>query len=137
MTGFWKNWMQAWCVGVVLFGVVLATAAFAHMDGLAAALFKLLSGGRTDASVFQAGDMRFVTGLMGCVTLGWGLTLLAIARDGGNSAIWRLTMAGLVIWYVIDSFVSISTGWPLNAVSNTLLLLLFLVPVLASGILKR
>ena len=37
---------------------------------------------------------------------------------------------------IIDSLISISTGFPLNAVSNTLLTVGYLIPVLATGALK-
>ena len=47
----------------------------------------------------------------------------------------RLTTA-MLIWFVIDSAFSVSTGFALNAVSNIVLVILLMVPLLASGALK-
>ena len=33
MNGFWKTWLNIWCLGVGLFGLVLAGGAFAATSG--------------------------------------------------------------------------------------------------------
>jgi hypothetical protein len=43
----------------------------------------------------------------------------------------------ILVWWVVDSSISVALHTPGNAVSNTGLLLLYLIPVLASGVLKR
>jgi hypothetical protein len=75
---------------------------------------------------------------MGAVTMGWGVTYLALFmaahRLGADAApVWRLATIGMVAWFVIDSALSVATGFWMNAVSNTGLAIGYLVPVLASG----
>ena len=41
-----------------------------------------------------------------------------------------------IIWYVIDGYISYATGFALNIVSNTLLLLFLLIPLLKTGALQ-
>ena len=41
----------------------------------------------------------------------------------------------MVVWHVIDSAISGASGAPANAVSNTVFLLTFLTPIMASGVL--
>jgi len=135
MQGFWVSWMKVWCWGVFAFGVVLATAAVPPADGLVRTLYTLFSGGGENAAAFDTNAVRFGLGLMGALTMAWALTILAAIRTG--APIWGELTAAVLIWYVIDSAISISTGFALNAVSNTVLTIAYLIPVLASGALKQ
>ena len=135
MQGLWATWMKAWCWGVFAFGVVLATAAIPPADGFVRVLYTLFSGGGENAAAFDTNAMRFGLGLQGALTMGWALTFLAAIRTG--APIWRELTAAVLIWYVIDSAISVSTGFALNAVSNTALTIAFLIPVLASGVLNQ
>ena len=48
---------------------------------------------------------------------------------------WLATI-GMVVWFVVDSALSVATGFWMNAVSNTGLAVGYLVPVLASGAMR-
>lgn len=135
MSGFWKQWLNLWCVAVALFGAVLAGSAFPGSDWVAKALLTLL---RDDARIVFDPTLRFTIALMGCVTLGWAGTLWAaikaadrLGADGAD--IWRLIAASIIGWYVIDSLLSVATGFALNAVSNTVFTAALLLPVWRSG----
>jgi hypothetical protein len=45
--------------------------------------------------------------------------------------------AAMLVWYALDSTLSVLTGFGLNLVPNSLALGLFLVGVAGSGVLKR
>ena len=139
MSVFWRNWLTVWGWAVALFGLALAGAGLAATDGPTRLLFGVLNG--PEALVLNA-QMRFAMALMGAVTFGWALTLLvtfdAAHRLGAaGGAIWRGVIVSAATWYVIDSGLSIATGFGLNAVSNTLLMAGLLLPLLASGVLRR
>jgi hypothetical protein len=136
MTAFWKNWLNLWCLAVTLFGAILALGAFAPTDGLARLVFDLFQMPFPD-------DMdslhRFSIGLMGAVTMGWGMTLYVAFQaahllDPGHAPrIWRSVTIIALIWYVVDSYISVATGYWMNAVSNTLIMALYLVAIWRSG----
>jgi hypothetical protein len=138
MTGFWKTWMIVWCWMVFGFGVVLALAAFPGPD-IAAALFYDLVEWPLDGAVTFEPRARFTVAILGAVTIGWALTIFGMikAAETVGPPVWRALTTALVVWYVIDSALSILTGVPVNAVSNTVLLVTYLVPVLASGVLQK
>ena len=135
MRGFWASWMRVWCWGVFAFGVLLTTAAIPPIDGLVEVLYTLFSGGGENAEAFATNPVRFGLGLQGALTIGWALTLMAAIRTG--APVWRELTLALALWYVVDSAISVSTGFALNAVSNTALMIAYLTPVLASGALRR
>ena len=138
MTAFWKGWLNLWCLGVALLGLVLAGAAFEATDGPVRMLLAIWGGPPYDPDAHH----RFSYGLSGAVTFGWSLSLYAAIRaatmlgDAGTP-IWRIVGISALLWFAIDSSISVATGfWP-NAVANTVFLTLFFVPLLASGVLRR
>lgn len=138
MSAFWRGWMIVWCLGVVAFGLVLAGGAFEATTGPVQWILETLQG--PGELVFNPA-MRFSLALMGCVSIGWALTMFAVmlaAFELGDRArpIWLGLTFGIVVWYVIDSALSVATGFGLNVIPNTLLLITYLVGLLASGALR-
>jgi hypothetical protein len=135
MNGFWKTWMRVWCWAVLAFGVVLALAAVPALDAAPRFVIGLLGG---DPALLDQSAMRFAFGLQGALTLGWGFTMMAMVglAHSLGAPVWRSLTASLLVWYVIDSLISVSTGFPLNAVSNSLLTAGYLIPVLTTGVLR-
>jgi hypothetical protein len=139
MSGFWRNWLNVWSVVVVIFGLVLAGAGLEATDSAAEMLFGFMG---PPGGFDWTPHLRFATALMGAVTLGWGLTFFAAfgaAHRLGDAAgsVWRMLTVAAVVWFVVDSALSVATGFWLNAVSNTFLMTGYLIPVLASGVLAR
>lgn len=140
MSKVWQNWLSAWAILVTVFGLVLAGGAFAATDGLTTMLFTLFGN---PLPIDIDTHHRFAIGLMGAVTMGWGLTYFGAfkalhAVDPATAApIWRYLLFAGLVWFVIDSTISVATGFWMNAVSNTILMMLFLIPLVKSGALKR
>lgn len=139
MSSNWQKWLSAWAALVTIFGLVLAGGAFAATDGLTAALFTLF-GNPLPADIDA--HHRLAIGLMGAVTMGWGLTFHGAFRalfqlePAKAAPIWRWLLLSSLAWYGIDSTISIATGFWMNALSNTLLLILLLIPMVKSGVLR-
>ena len=137
MTGFWRTWMTAWCWAVAGFGLVLTGAATEATSGPIRLLFAALHG---PEPLDLSAQMRFSEAVLGAVTLGWSVTLMAaihaanLLGDRGRP-IWRAIIASVVGWWAIDSALSIATGYPLNALPNTIFLAAFLLPIMRSGVL--
>ena len=139
MTQFWKTWLTIWCIGVGVFGLVLFGAGWPTTDKVARAIFALFGN---SLALEPDRYLRFAISLMGAVTFGWAVTLYAAFRaawlidHGGAAPIWRIVTIGAAIWYVIDSTASIANGFAANAASNTIVVVAYLIPVLASGALS-
>ncbi|WP_310497262.1 hypothetical protein [Sandarakinorhabdus sp.] len=139
MSNFWRNWLTVWCWAVALFGLVLAAGGFAATSAPAALAMSLLHSG--PAPVFDE-PLRFAVGLMGALTLGLAMLVAAAMRGAdalgeGAGPVWSAITNALLVWYVVDSSISCANGFVLNAVSNTGIIVMFLVPMLASGVLKK
>ena len=112
---------------MIVFGVVLIGAVSPLTDAPSRALLAIMGGVHSPMDA----PLRFAVALMGAVTLGWGLTLLALTSVSHPLArpvacsLWRRVTAAVVVWYVVDSMASIATGFALNAVSNTVFVIAF------------
>jgi hypothetical protein len=134
MTSFWRAWLHFWCGLVFAFGLVIAAGAFDPASGPLRALFALI--GRPLPEMLDPFH-RFLLALVGAITMGWALTLLAAMRNAPPSRpLWAGLTAALLFWYVVDSLLSVATGFPLNVASNSLLIAGFLLPVFAAGLLR-
>ena len=138
MTGLWNTWLKVWCWGVMAFGVVLALIAVPATHQLVKVMLSPLV---TDPAAYAALDQSYMTfafGLQGALTIGWAMTMF-ITIEAANvlgARVWRSLTLSLLAWYVIDSAISATNGFPLNAVSNTALVAAYLIPVLAAGFLR-
>lgn len=138
MSTFWRNWLNVWAWVVIVFGLVLAGGGLDATDTIAETGFAIVGGG---VPMEWTPQLRFSVALMGAVTMGWGVSYLALfmaAHRLGVEAgpVWRLATVGMIVWFAIDSALSVATGFWINALSNTGLAIGYLVPVLASGAMR-
>lgn len=138
MNGFWRGWLLIWCLGSGLFSLILALGGLPQSDGGARAIFAVL--GAPEADLFTP-TLRFSVAVMGAVSIGWTIAIYAgiQAADalGGRAApIWRLLMLSVGVWFVIDSILSVATGFGANVLPNIVLLTGFFIPILATGVHK-
>lgn len=138
MDGFWKAWMTAWCWATVALGLIFVGAAFPATDGLARLYYDLVDGPRVVQDLYADPAMRFTQAVLGAVLIGWAVTIFGLvgaAREAGAQA-WRTLTAAMAVWFVADSALSAASGFPLNAIPNTLFFATYAAPVLASGVLR-
>ena len=139
MSGFWRGWFVAWCVAIGLFGALLSGGGF---EATSAPVGFVLSSLHGPASAQFDPTLRFSLAVMGAVSIGWAVTLFFIVRaavalgDKGRP-LWNAITAGMISWFVIDSLLSVATGFGLNLAPNTALLAMYLVGLLGSGALRR
>lgn len=138
MSGFWRTWLNGWCAVVGLFGVVLAGGAAEATSGPVRMLLDILNG--PEPLVIE-GPMRFALAVLGAVTIGWSLTLYAAidaaARLGPMGApVWRMILGSGMVWFAVDSALSVATGFGLNLIPNTLFVAGLVAPLAAGGLLR-
>jgi hypothetical protein len=135
---FWENCLHAWVWMTIGFGLLFAGAGVSGLDAGAGLFYWVVSGGTVDASDFATPGMRISVSLVGAVMLGWGCAMLAVYRAcGADVAVWRGLSRAVLVWYVVDSALSVATGFPINAVSNTAFVALFMVPAVKLGFFSR
>jgi hypothetical protein len=139
MSPFWQAWFRFWLVSMAVFALVVAGGALAETDGIWRTIVALINPG---PPIAYTPPLRFVTGILGGVFLGWVVMLALVLREAqamgdAGAPLWRAATIGLLAWFALDCTLSVLTGFALNLVLNALALLPFLVGIMASGVLGR
>jgi hypothetical protein len=129
--GTWWWRMLVFATGfTVIFGLAMV-----YLPGPTQWYFNSLIFAQTD-NPFDAGANRYIIfafGIIGAVIVGWGVALMGIIlkplRQGERWAWWVLALS-VNVWFVVDSVLSITSGYWQNAVSNLAFYVLFAVPLL-------
>ncbi len=139
MTPFWQTWIKATCVTLGLLGLILAGGAVDATAGPAKLYFELM--GNAGQPVLNP-HMQVTLGVLGGVCIGWSITFFATFQAAhalhGEAAtsVWRLTLVGLTAWYIVDSTLSVVTGFWQNAAVNTAFFISLVFPMVHTGVLK-
>lgn len=135
---FWENCLHVWLWLVIGFGLMFAGGGLAATEAGADWFYWLVSGGALDAGSFDGAGMRSTIAILGAVMFGWGCSLLAVYRAvGADVQVWRGLSWAIIGWYAVDSALSVATGIPLNAGTNSLFLAGFLLPAVKLGFFSR
>lgn len=136
MSEFWRTWLRVWCWATMGIGALFAAAAVPALEGGVRLFYDTVYWPIDGASPYGP-DVQLTAALLGAVMIGWAIAILglvSVAETVGVQA-WRTLTLSVVVWYAIDSAISIALGAPLNALSNTIFLVTFLAPILGGGVL--
>lgn len=130
---FWRKWLLAVSVYLVVFGLFLA---FFNQSALMDLLFnnqidpvfRIDRSGSEETARFQA----WIYGVLGATVSGWGILMTYIVYypfTSRNRWAWNAVALGIGVWFVIDTAVSLYHEVVFNAVFNALLLALMAIPL--------
>jgi hypothetical protein len=140
MSQFYQTWIKLVIWGIWAFGAILALHAFPATELPSKLFYELI---QRPVPEEPGNHFRFAMGLMGCISMGWGLTMFVFLKatlllePAQAREVWRGFLFAVLFWYITDNIASIYTGYPLNAISNTVLILLFIIPLWKSGVLRN
>jgi hypothetical protein len=129
---FWQKWLVALGMVLAVFGTLMAllsgTPLFELFNRQIDPAFWGASAVGESARVFQ----QWIYGVWGATIAGWGVFVAFIAfypfREKEKWA-WDCLAAGISLWFVLDTLLSVSYRVYFNAVFNTVLLILALLPL--------
>lgn len=132
MFRFWHRWLLTVYVAFVVFG--LAFAIFGTSAAMSPYVGPVLDSVWPGGIPSEAQNFAVLAfGIAGALTaalgeLGYFVTRFAIAKR--ESWAWNGLLASLVLWFVVDSAMSVYAGAAINAAFNTVFFLLALIPLI-------
>lgn len=127
------NFMRFMAIASFLSALLFATGAMDDPTGSLSQFLAIIIPGSEGVSAIANAESKVGFAIAGGVFAGFMVMLLLItapAIERGDKAITRATIYALLIWYVVDSGASVAGGAALNAVSNAVFLILYLLPLL-------
>ena len=129
---FWQRWLTLLSWMVVIFGMGMAllnrTPIFALFDAQVNPTFWNLHSLPVGVADFQG----WIYGIFGSVMAGWGVFLVHVARHPFQNRerwAWNCILQGLLLWYLLDTGISLYYGVIFNVFFNTGILVLLLLPL--------
>lgn len=131
---FWFKWMITVSFLTILFGFILIL--FNHTNFFNAIFnipinetFWHVSSVDTPTQIFQ----QWVYGTMGAILVGWGTTLTFISAHpfrSKESWAWNCLMMSVLLWFITDTTISLYFKVYVNVITNSLLFVAFLIPLI-------
>lgn len=132
---FWQRWLFVLGLAITAFGVLLAlfsgTPLFDLFNRQINPVFWNTLEGVTAARDFQG----WAYGVLGATMAGWGVFITFIAHipfKRKEKWAWDCLLAGVLLWFIIDTAMSLHFKVYFNAVFNTALLVVVMVPLVFS-----
>ena len=130
---FWQRWLLVAANLLILFGIVMAflnnTALFALFNTQINPIF----WGAGDMPAAAVQFQGWIYGVAGAIVIGWGIFLAFIAYypfKQREKWAWNCILIGMLAWYLVDTFISLQFNVVFNAISNTVFLIIFLLPLI-------
>lgn len=131
---FWQKWLLFISLYLVLFGLVMA---FFNQSPL----MDLMLNNQIDPVFWPEGNppdggaafQAFIYGVLGATIAGWGVFMAFLTRypfKAREKWAWNCFAAGIAVWYIADTAVSLHYRVTFNVLFNTALLILAAPPLL-------
>lgn len=129
---FWQRWLFVVSIIICIAGVVIVLLSGTLIFDVFNQLINPVFWGSTSVGDNAKGFQQFVYAILGAIMASWGLFMVFIAHypfRNKEKWAWRCIVAGIVLWFVLDTFFSIYYQVYVNAIANTGLLILVMLPV--------
>ncbi|MBA7590657.1 hypothetical protein ES708_32785 [subsurface metagenome] len=130
---FWMGWLKITIIIIIIAGIlliILGNTAYAEI--LNKQINRVFYSGRIpEQSVLLM--KGWLLGVSGAVMAGWGSSMLYIVYHPFKKRekwAWRSIFYPLLLWYLLDSIVSLYYGAVFNVTINTILFLQIIAPLL-------
>ena len=129
---FWQRWLFIFSLVVAIFGLGIATLnrtpLFAIFDSQVNPAFWGTDSLPAGVDPFQG----WIYGVLGATMAGWGVFLAFVARYSFRNRerwAWNALLMGLSLWYLTDTSISLCFGVVFNAIFNTVIFILAMLPL--------
>jgi hypothetical protein len=140
MAGPWRGWLVAWCWSVIVVGFLLLAVVVPPLSAPTRLYIDMAFWPMDGQPVVSARETLFSLGILGAVTVGWGVLMLGLVTSPGLAALpaaWRWATGALAVWFAGLCLASWAAGAPTNMLSGANLFLTWLYPVWRGGFLRR
>lgn len=131
---FWQKWLFFVSLYLIIFGIFFTIFNQTHA-------FNLLFNDKINPCFWDAKSItpeiinfqKWIYGVLGAVIVGWGIFMAFLAYypfAKKEKWSWNCMALGLLVWYISDTAISLVFNVYFNAMPNTIILILFALPLI-------
>ncbi|RMD97916.1 MAG: hypothetical protein D6814_08585 [Calditrichaeota bacterium] len=128
---FWRKWLFVVAIALMFMG--LAMVGLSLLPGILPGDPFIAAFWRGQAPPFEAARLyHWLIGVWGATIAGWGLVLAFLVQvpvRRKEKWAWQCLLSAVLVWYPLDTFLSLHFGVVANAILNTVILGLILSPL--------
>jgi hypothetical protein len=129
---FWQKWLFVVSIIIAIAGIWMALFSGSALFDLINQQINPVFWGSDAVGESAAKFQRFVYGILGATMAGWAIFMAFIAHyPFSKKEKWASNglLVGMLVWYVLDTGLSVYYAVYVNVVANTAFLILVLLPV--------
>ena len=131
---FWQKWLFLVSLIITIFGILLAL--FNQTS-----IFNFLFNNQINSSFWNTDSntpeiinfQNWIYGVLGATVAGWGIFMAFIAYypfQKREKWSWNCLVCGMIVWFILDTSISIIFKVFFNACFNSLVLILVILPLI-------
>lgn len=130
---FWAKFLLVDAIILVIGGFFFMLLPIIYPDGVT--MFFNLYWSKTISLASEPKTyIGFLFGIYGTIMTVYGVTLVVLAyhliKNSDEEFVWSAVTVGTVVWFVLETIVSIYTGAVPNLMGNVVFTALFLIPII-------
>ena len=133
---FWQKWLLVVTILIILFGLLLLVPNKSILfDRLFNDRMAAIFWPETAVSPGVIQFQKWIFGVLGATMVGWGIMMafiISVPFRKGELWAWNCIAIGIFCWYILDTVVSTYYQAIFNSILNTIILFLFLPPLMAT-----
>jgi len=126
---FWQKWLLVSGIIISIFGISMVLNI--NSEGFNSHINPVFWGNETPN--IQVKDFQqWIYGVLGATMVGWGIFIAFIAAfPFKKREKWsrNCITIGILSWYILDTFISLKANVKFNAIGNTILAIIILMPI--------
>jgi hypothetical protein len=129
---FWQKWLLGVGIVITVFGTVMALVSGTPLFDLFNRQIDPAFWGTNAVGNATKQFQQWIYGVWGATIAGWGISVIYIARypfQNKERWSWNCLVFGLLIWFVLDTWLSAFHKVYFNVAFNTALLILAMLPI--------
>ncbi len=126
---FWQKWLLISGIFVSVFGISMVLSI---NSGSFNSLIDPVFWGNETPNIQLRSFQQWVYGVLGATMVGWGILIAFIAAvPFKKKEKWSRNsiLIGILSWYILDTSISLKANVEFNAIGNTVLAIIILMPV--------
>lgn len=132
---FWQRWLFVVGIIIVIFGILMALVSGTPLFDLFNRQIDPAFWGTNSVGDAAQQFQQWIYGVWGATIAGWGIFVTYVARYPFNKKerwAWNCLVLGLLVWFILDTWLSVFYKVYFNAVFNTVLLVLTMLPIVCT-----